>query len=126
MDILLSVKDRTTVLFSTHVLSDVERICTDVAFLNDGRIAMQGTVSQLKALHPSQSICLELRRPDDLPSLLAAFPAAVRTEDTALTLTGDEKAMQKLLHYLAQSNTPIVRIEQIEPTLESLFMEVVS
>ena len=126
LDILLSVKDRTTVLFSTHVLSDVERICTDVAFLNDGRIAMQGTVSQLKALHPLQTIRLELRRPGDLPALLAAFSAAVRTEDTVLTLAGDETTMQELLHYLAQSNTPIVRVEQIEPTLESLFMEVVS
>ena len=126
LDILLSVKDRTTVLFSTHVLSDVERICTDVAFLNDGRIAMQGTVSQLKALHPLQTIRLELRHPGDLLALLAAFPAAVRTEDTVLTLAGDETTMQELLHYLAQSNTPIVRVEQIEPTLESLFMEVVS
>ena len=36
LDILLAIKDQTTVLFSTHILSDVERICTDVAFLKDG------------------------------------------------------------------------------------------
>ena len=38
----LDVYKRQTVLFSTHILSDVERICTDVAFLNNGKIAMQG------------------------------------------------------------------------------------
>ena len=38
LDILLSSKKQTTVLFSTHILSDVERICTDVAFLNNGKI----------------------------------------------------------------------------------------
>lgn len=37
LDILLSSKKQTTVLFSTHILSDVERICTDVAFLNNGK-----------------------------------------------------------------------------------------
>ena len=36
LDILLAIKNQTTVLFSTHILSDVERICTDVAFLKDG------------------------------------------------------------------------------------------
>lgn len=32
LDILLAAKEQTTVLFSTHILSDVERICTEVAF----------------------------------------------------------------------------------------------
>ena len=36
LDILLAVRKQTTVLFSTHILSDVERICTDVALL--GRV----------------------------------------------------------------------------------------
>lgn len=36
LDILMAVREQTIVLFSTHILSDVERICTDVAFLNDG------------------------------------------------------------------------------------------
>ena len=36
LDILKSVSNETTVLFSTHILSDVERICTDVAIINDG------------------------------------------------------------------------------------------
>lgn len=34
LDILLAAKEQTTVLFSTHILLDVERICTEVAFLN--------------------------------------------------------------------------------------------
>ena len=39
LDILLAAKEQTTVLFSTHILSDVERICTEAAFLNDGKNA---------------------------------------------------------------------------------------
>ena len=53
LDILLAAKEQTTVLFSTHILSDVERICTEAAFLNDGKIAMQGTIEELRNMRPS-------------------------------------------------------------------------
>jgi ABC-2 type transport system ATP-binding protein len=37
----------TTVVFSTHILSDLERVALDVAFLKDGRIALQGQLDEL-------------------------------------------------------------------------------
>lgn len=37
----------TTVLFSTHILSDLERVAFDVAFLKDGRIALQAPLDEL-------------------------------------------------------------------------------
>ena len=37
----------TTVVFSTHILTDLERVALDVAFLKDGRIALQGGLDEL-------------------------------------------------------------------------------
>ncbi len=37
----------TTVLFSTHILSDLERVALDVAFLKDGKITLQGPLDEL-------------------------------------------------------------------------------
>ena len=37
----------TTVLFSTHILTDLERVALDVAFLKEGRIALQGQLDDL-------------------------------------------------------------------------------
>ncbi len=48
LDIMLKIKDSTTVIFSTHILSDVERICDHVAILNKGSIALSGTLSEIK------------------------------------------------------------------------------
>lgn len=56
LDILQAVKCETTVLFSTHILTDVERICDEVAFLHEGKIAMQGTV---KAVKGTENVSLE-------------------------------------------------------------------
>ena len=58
LDILLKVKERTTVIFSTHILSDVERICDEIAILRDGKITLNGTLSQIKAEHMVD--CLEI------------------------------------------------------------------
>lgn len=50
LDILSAVKKRTTVIFSTHILSDVERICDEIGFLHDGKIVLSGTMEEIKAL----------------------------------------------------------------------------
>lgn len=50
LDILLAVKEKTTVIFSTHILSDVERICDEIGFLHDGNIVLSGTMDEIKQL----------------------------------------------------------------------------
>ena len=59
LDILMAVREQTTVLFSTHILSDVERICTDVAFLNDGVVNIQGKLSDIKSQYRTEEYVLE-------------------------------------------------------------------
>lgn len=51
LDILASAREDTTVVFSTHILSDVERICDEIAFLHDGRIALQGTLEEIRQIY---------------------------------------------------------------------------
>jgi ABC-2 type transport system ATP-binding protein len=41
------IEGGTTVIFSTHILSDLERVAMDVAFLKDGKIALQGGLDSL-------------------------------------------------------------------------------
>ncbi len=59
LDILLAAKEQTTILFSTHILSDVERICTEAAFLDNGRIVLQGTIAELRNMRQSDGFIIE-------------------------------------------------------------------
>lgn len=124
LDILLSVRQQTTVLFSNHILSDVERICTDVAFLDKGVISMQGKLSDMKAQFRSEEYCLEIERETDLPQLLHAFPHMRQTGPNQLTFLESEYAIADVLRLLADRKISMLKFERIEPTLESLFMEV--
>ena len=124
LDILLSVRDQTTVLFSTHILSDVERICTDVAFLHNGTIPLQGTLSDVKNRFRSEEYLLELDRSADRAIVLQAFPAMVQTQADQLSFRQSAHKVSDVLRFLADRDIALQKLERMEPTLESLFMEV--
>lgn len=124
LDILLSAREQTTVLFSTHILSDAERICTDAAFLEGGKIAMQGTLAELKALRRTEDFTLELASGKHIPALLSRFPSAREAGKETLAFSGGEEECFALLAYLAEKKIQFTKIERAEPSLEALFMEV--
>ena len=126
LEVLQSVREQATVLFSTHILSDVERICTDAAFLHEGKIVMQGSVSELKALQHGQSFTVEVASPLAAQALQAQFPTAKKIQADTLCFVGDENLMNAVLSHLASNRLPLRRIEWDEPSLESVFMEVAS
>lgn len=124
LDILLAAKEQTTVLFSTHILSDVERICTEVAFLHDGKIAMQGTIAELRNKRVSDGFIIEIEQKEVADALIKVFGDFQYTEKNSLVFHGSEDRFFDIIKYIAENRMPIQRIERIEPTLESLFLEV--
>ena len=122
LDILLAVRDKTTVLFSTHILSDVERICTDVAFLNNGVIEIQGKLSDIKAKYRKDEYRITVDSESDAQGLKNAFPELKEDSDGAFKLS--EASLYDVLHFISESHISLVSVERAEPTLESLFMEV--
>ena len=124
LDILLAAREQTTVLFSTHILSDVERICTEAAFLNNGKIAMQGTIAELRNKRSSDGFIIETEQKGDADTLIKTFDVLKHAEQNALVFHGSEERFFSIMKYIAENRMPIQRIERIEPTLESLFLEV--
>ncbi len=124
LDILLAAKEQTTILFSTHILSDVERICTEAAFLNDGKITMQGTIAELRSMRPSDGFIIELERKEDADTLIKAFGNLKVEKQNTLTFHGSREHFFVVMQYVAENRIPVRKIERIEPTLESLFLEV--
>ena len=125
LDILLAVREQTTVIFSTHILSDVERICTDVAFLNDGVITIQGELSKIKAGYRSEKYLLEMENESVIPNLLNVFGDCKQISQNQIEFSEKEHDLFEVLQYITDQKIPVLKIERMEPSLESLFMEVV-
>ena len=73
LDILSSAKEQTSVLFSTHILSDVEKICDRIAFLENGKIALCGTIDEIKHLNSKTEIELTLKNTEDMVKISDVF-----------------------------------------------------
>lgn len=124
LDILLAVREQTTVLFSTHILSDVERICTDLAFLNEGVADVQGKLADIKRKYRREAYLLETETNGDLSILQQIFPGLQKAGNNQLILREEKGSVFDVLQAVAERKIPLVKLERIEPTLESLFMEV--
>lgn len=125
LDILMAAKEETTVLFSTHILSDVERICTDIAFLNEGTVAIQGTLSEIKSTYRTDEYIIETETPRQLLIIKDAFPSMQRTGNAMLRFSEKEQSFFEVVRFITENKLPVLKIERLEPTLESMFMEVV-
>ena len=124
LDILLAVKEQTTVLFSTHILADVERICTDVAFLNNGLIEIQGKLADIKSKYRKNEYRLETERAEDTALLRRTFPLMQTVNETVSILCESDYNASEILRFVAEKNISLLKWEREEPSLESLFMEV--
>lgn len=124
LDILTAAKEETTVLFSTHILSDVEHICDQMAFLYDGKIALQGTLDEVRKRRKASAVTVETEQPEDIELLRQAFPYLKISGKRSLVLEEAER-LPEVLYYIADRRLPIMRIERQEATLSDLFMEVV-
>lgn len=127
LSILTQIKDHTTIIFSTHILSDVERVCDSYAILHDGIIQRHGSMQSIKE-KASNRMQLEFMNPESMQHFLSKtqFSTKICT-DTELQITHDNMSqLQSKLHQeLLQQKLSLRRMEIVEPTLESLYMEVV-
>ena len=125
LDLLLAVREQTTVLFSTHILSDVERICTDIALLHEGRVDIQGKLSEIRTQYRRDEYLVETDKNEGMHALQTAFPEMRQTGRNQLAFSEKDYAPGEVLRFVADHAVPVVKIEREEPTLESLFVEVV-
>jgi len=132
LDILLAAKGKTTILFSTHILSDVERICDSIAVLHGGKIARCGTISEIKERHRYNGYVLEFESEktamlfENAEELKNPSVSMSRSENAVTVLLSDRSMNgQFLLDMLSKKRIVPLKFAALEPTLESLFMEVV-
>lgn len=126
LDILCQVKEHMTVVFTTHILSDVERICDNIAFLHEGKIALQGTIEEVKSVRKGNSVEIEFSKAGDADAFAKAYPGGTQVNGTKLLFVKKkERDMVNMMGCLSKNGMAIRRIEMLEPTLEDLFMEVV-
>jgi len=128
-ELIIELRDRgCTVLFSSHILSDAEMLCSRVAILNRGRLVASGSTSELTSDHTRG---WEVTATHLTPAAVSALqPHTVRaTRITHGRYTFELAATQHPEAVVAQISAAGGALESVTPlkaTLEDVFMERVS
>ena len=128
LDILVAAKEETTIIFSTHILSDVEHICDEMALLNDGKVIMQGSISEVKSKRRSNSLEIVPEKKEDAGLIyryISERSNAASETDTGSIILKDEALLPEVLRFVADNNIPFIRMEKQEATLEDIFIEAI-
>lgn len=129
LDLLSGLRGTTTVIFSTHVLSDVERICDRAAVLHKGQIKLEGTLAELKARHGPTGLTIEFANLDDTSHFCAMIAPELIEQHSQTEVSLRTAAPQFelwVLRLLSDCNIVPIRFELESPSIENLFLEAVA
>lgn len=96
----LSGRDRTIVL-ATHILSDVERVCTDVGIISGGRMIYTGPMSEMRRLARQGTVSVEIE------GNTTAFEQQIHTLDEIGSLAWERLGAEFRITFLGAEAIPV-------------------
>jgi ABC-2 type transport system ATP-binding protein len=132
LEMVASLRGRTTVFFSTHILADVERVCDDVAILERGRVVASAGIGELTARAAANRLIVELEG-DGAAAAVAriiagrAWVRSIETEEGVLRIAVSDlpAAQREIPAAIATAGVALRRFEIGETSLEQVFVEIV-
>lgn len=133
LELIASLRGRATVFFSSHILSDVERVCDTVAIIHDGHLVLVS--DKLELIERYAVSAVELEFPQNHLPVPESFLRALQDQPwvdgieqdqqkVRLTVTDVERGKRELLPLLARHGVALNRLEWIRPTLEEIFLKI--
>ena len=128
-DTVVELKHRgKTVIFSTHLMDNAERLCDSVCIIARGGKVLDGSVNGVKSEHHRRNIALSLEgAPSDAISAVLADTTLVSKMDDNNRYFELEMASggdpQQLLQRLVRAGAQVQRFELIQPSLHQIFLD---
>jgi ABC-2 type transport system ATP-binding protein len=135
---IANLRGKTTVFLSSHILTDIERVCDTLAVLHKGRLLLVSDREALIAQHAVNAVELELDGANGQPETpseavevfiravqACAWAAGVKREGKLLRVMVQDAALARheLLVLAAAHNLLLRRYEWVQPTLEEIFLQ---
>jgi ABC-2 type transport system ATP-binding protein len=121
---LLELKDEgKAIIFSTHRMDQVEKLCDSICLINKGQAVLSGRVREIKASYERNRIIVEFEGSSSFLESSEIAESKSYSGHVEIRLKEHGNA-QKLLHEAAAAAT-IYRFELVEPSLEEIFIQTV-
>ncbi|MGE6489695.1 ATP-binding cassette domain-containing protein [Paenisporosarcina sp. NPDC076898] len=126
MNLLKSLQQDMTILYSTHILNDAEEMTDQLLFLRKGQLVEQGSIGDVRAKYDQPRYRVEFGRAEDAIIYSERAPWNVQVEGACGTihLTQELPTMSDVLKSLAESGLDVRKAERQTANLEEIFMKV--
>jgi len=130
LDLILALRGKSTVLFSSHILDDVQEVCDDIGILTRGQIMYQGSLEGLLNRFVLDTFVVKLRSgAEDVEQALASEPwvknVLVEEDKKVVVDVADVATAElRLVQVLAAAGHRVVSVTKGTTSLEDVFLEV--
>ena len=132
LEMVASLRGRTTVFFSTHILADVERVCDAVAILERGRVVVSAGIGELTARASANRLVVEVEDDAGAVALSDALARGVwlrsieaNGRTLRLAVSDLPTAQREIPVAIGAAGVALRRFEIEETSLEDVFVELV-
>jgi ABC-2 type transport system ATP-binding protein len=121
-----------SILFSSHILADVQRVCDTVGILREGRLLYQGPLQTLLTERVQPAYLVRVRPPlEPVAEALRAAPWASAVSDAGhgqlrVEVTSVADAERGIVEVLAREGARVISVDPEAPDLEAVFLELTS
>jgi ABC-2 type transport system ATP-binding protein len=113
----------TTVFVSSHLLAEVEQICSHVGVMRTGKLVFQGTLDELRSRGTAR-ILVRTAEPAKAAEVLAELGLAdIRTADLEASAQLGVQPPEEICARLVHADVPVAGLATPRPSLEDLFVE---
>jgi ABC-2 type transport system ATP-binding protein len=132
LELIGRLASRSTILFSSHILADVQRVCDTVGVLREGRLLYQGPLDSLLTERVQPAFLVRVRPPlEPVAAALAAATWASSVSDAGygrlrVEVTSVREAELGIAGVLAACRARVVSVEPEVADLEAVFLELTS
>ncbi len=126
LDMIRGLKaDRVAVLISSHLLDRVQAVCDRVALFNRGKVALEGTVTELsqKVLGGGYGVEVEAAG-NDLPLVFSRVPGVQRVAEAGqgkFHIVASRDVRAELGQAIFAAGGSLLRLDHIEPSLDTIY-----
>jgi ABC-2 type transport system ATP-binding protein len=115
-------KEGKAILFSTHRMDQVEKLCDSIALISRGKLVLSGSMREIKSQYPRNRMQMVFHGNDDFLQH-PGIAEAKNYSGLAEIKLHDESAAQLILSAALAGGAHVSRFEVMEPTLEEIFIE---
>ncbi|CAN5295404.1 ABC transporter ATP-binding protein [soil metagenome] len=121
----INLEQKITIVISSHLLAEIEKLVTHIGIINKGKLLFQGTLDELHQMQNQSSfIHLETNDNEKAMQLISSFHLAPVLQHGKLMIPKIEKELiAKLNKTLVENNIEVYQITIIKNDLESIFMD---